>query len=277
MRKLKALGDEKEEDRGGQGGGMMRWLLTYADMLTLLFALFIVMYGIAQVDRSGRLRQLEDVLNEKFRKPEKKLLLTSIQETPDMEELVNRANLKESNIFEGTEDDLLPISRKILTELKKQNLGHIIALHLAERGLVLSVLTDKLLFDLGDSELRSESSGVIDKIGAILKYDDHDLRIEGHTCNLPILPCSRFRSNWELSTMRAASVAGYLVRNDGIDPDRVSLVGYGEYRPLYPNTGEENRMKNRRVDIIILRKKKENVGNFNKYELSPCETGGGVR
>ncbi|MGV8121219.1 MAG: flagellar motor protein MotB [Candidatus Xenobiia bacterium LiM19] len=274
MRMLRALKDESE-DGGGHGSGMMRWLLTYSDMLTLLFALFIVMYGIAQVERCGKLRQLENVLTEKFKKNEEKVMLTSMRQTLNMEELVKSINPREGGVFEQTEDDLLLISQKLYTELKKQNLNHLVQFHLVERGLVLSMLTDKLLFDLGDSELRSESSGVLDKITAILKSDDHDVRIEGHTCNLPILPCSRFRSNWELSTMRAASVAEYLVRSNGIDPNRVSLVGYGEYRPLYPNEGEENRMKNRRVDIILLRKKTEKVENFHNYKLSPYETGGG--
>jgi len=276
MRKLRALSEESGEG-GGHGGGMMRWLLTYSDMLTLLFALFIVMYGIAQVERCGKLRQLQEVLTEKFKKTEDKTTLVSMRESMNMEELVKSVNLKEGGVFQQTEDDLLLISQKLYTELKKQNLSHLVQFHLVERGLVLSVLTDKLLFDLGDSELRKESSGVLDKISAILKCDDHDVRIEGHTCNLPILPCSRFRSNWELSTMRAASVAEYLVRNSGIDPERVSLVGYGEYRPLYPNVSEDNRMKNRRVDIILLRKKTEKVENFHKYRLSPCETGGGAR
>jgi len=252
----------------------MRWLLTYADMLTLLFALFIVMYGISQVESCGKLRQLESDLKTRFNKEyDVKYIIPVLNERPVVDRIV-RLIKPPDGPYAQTEDDLMLISQKLYDEMKKQNMSHLVQLHLTERGLVVSLLTDKLLFDKGDAELKLRNTLVLDRIARILNADDHEIRVEGHTCNLPLLPYSRFKNNWELSTIRAANVTEYLVRVNGLDPARLSIIGYGEFRPLFANDHEDNRMKNRRVDIILLRKKATPGGVGQSYRVAPIKAKG---
>jgi chemotaxis protein MotB len=133
----------------------------------------------------------------------------------------------------------------------------------------MSLLSDNLFFDLGSAELRTRNLEVLDKIAKVLRQDDHEIRVEGHTCDIPLLPVSRFKSNWELSTLRAAHMAEYLIKKGGIGPARISLVGYGEFRPIIPNDCEAHRMMNRRVDIILLRRSAYTIRQSQKYKLSP--------
>lgn len=242
-----------------------RWLLTYADMLTLLFALFIVMYGVASVESSGKLRQLEEQLKSRF---DRKLpFIATATKAPLDKKLFE--HLEEEFGNPQLEDDLLLISEKLMEALKKSHASQFVKLRIIDRGLVLSLLSDNLFFDLGSSDLAQNSPFILDKIAKVLNGDSHEIRIEGHTCDLPILPGSRLRTNWELSTLRAARVAEYLIRLGGVEPSRISLVGYGEFRPLLPNNSDVHRRMNRRVDIILLRKSSYTVKRPQKYKLSP--------
>lgn len=128
-------------------------------------------------------------------------------------------------------------------------------LELLEKGLIMRFVTE-VLFDSGKAELRSEAYPILDKVALFLKekVPDRNIAIEGHTDNQPI-KYSGWKSNWELSAARALSVLHYLVDKKGIDPRRVSAIGYGEFRPIADNTTEEGRQKNRRVEIVILPKK----------------------
>ena len=251
---------------------MGRWLLTYSDMLTLLFALFIVMYGLAQVESSGKLRQLEKELKTRFNKQyDVKYLIPVLNERLVIDRIVKLIK-PSAGPYAETEDDLMIISQKLYDELKKQKMSHLVQLRLTERGLIVSLLTDKLLFDKGNAELNLKNTLILDKIAVILNTDDHEIRVEGHTCNLPLLPYSRFKNNWELSTIRAANVTEYMVRVNGVEPERLSIIGYGEFRPLFSNDTEDNRMKNRRVDIILLRRKVKKDNDNRDFKVSPIKT-----
>ncbi len=121
-----------------------------------------------------------------------------------------------------------------------------------ERGLVITLL-DRVLFDSGKAKLKTESYEVLNKVSKILKVSvrDKDIGIEGHTDNQPI-KYSGWKSNWELSTARALSVLHYFENEQGVDPARMSAIGYGPYKPVATNETAEGREKNRRVEIIIL-------------------------
>ena len=127
-----------------------------------------------------------------------------------------------------------------------------IKLQMMEKGLVITVVGD-LLFDSGKSKIRSEAYPLLEKVSSILKTNmaQFNVGIEGHTDNVPIRH-SGWKSNWELSSSRALSVLHYLVNDQGVSPERLSAIGYGEYRPVASNETKDGRSQNRRVEIVIL-------------------------
>ena len=127
-----------------------------------------------------------------------------------------------------------------------------VKLQMMEKGLVITVVGD-LLFDSGKAQIRSEAYPLLDKVSTVLKDNmvKFNVGIEGHTDNVPI-KSSGWKSNWELSTARALSVLHYLIKDQGIAPERLSAIGYGEYRPVDSNESKAGRKQNRRVEIVIL-------------------------
>jgi chemotaxis protein MotB len=127
-----------------------------------------------------------------------------------------------------------------------------IKLQMMEKGLVITVVGD-LLFDSGKAKIRSEAFGLLTKVSEVLKDNmaQFNIGIEGHTDNVPIKQ-SGWKSNWELSSARALSVLHYLANDQGIQPERLSAIGYGEYRPVASNETKDGRKQNRRVEIVIL-------------------------
>ena len=149
--------------------------------------------------------------------------------------------------------DELSRSRSLLEQKFSQEINDKqIKLQMMEKGLVITVVGD-LLFDSGKAKIKSEAYPLLDKVSSILKENmaQFNVGIEGHTDNIPIKH-SGWRSNWELSTARALSVVHYLVKDQGISPERLSAIGYGEYRPVTSNETREGRKQNRRVEIVIL-------------------------
>lgn len=135
----------------------------------------------------------------------------------------------------------------------------------SERGIVISV-QNSVLFDSGSAEVRGEAVPVLEEVAAALRHLDNSVLVEGYTDNVPIQTAA-FPSNWELSSARATNVLRHLLAAGDLEPDRFAAVGYGEYRNIYPNDTEENRQKNRRVDIVILNERQSlNIGQ----ELNPA-------
>jgi len=149
--------------------------------------------------------------------------------------------------------DELSRSKSMLEQKLSQEINDKqIKLQMMEKGLVITVVGD-LLFDSGKARIRPEAYPLLDKVSAILKDNmaQFNIGIEGHTDNMPIKR-SGWKSNWELSTARALSVLHYLVKDQGISPERLSAIGYGEYRPVASNDSRDGRKQNRRVEIVIL-------------------------
>jgi chemotaxis protein MotB len=121
-----------------------------------------------------------------------------------------------------------------------------------ERGVTIHILDD-ILFPSGSSELAGYSVTILNGLAEILKELPNDIRIEGHTDNIPI-SSAVYPSNWHLSVSRALNTAYYLINNDGLNPEKVSIVGYSEYKPIATNETVEGRASNRRVDIVIIKK-----------------------
>lgn len=149
--------------------------------------------------------------------------------------------------------DELSRSKSMLEDKLSQEINDKqIKLQMMEKGLVITVVGD-LLFDSGKAKIRSEAYPLLDKVSGVLKDNmrQFNVGIEGHTDNVPIKHSS-WKSNWELSTARALSVLHYLDKDQGISPERLSAIGYGEYRPVDTNETRDGRKQNRRVEIVIL-------------------------
>ncbi|WP_339064019.1 flagellar motor protein MotB [Tepidibacillus marianensis] len=136
--------------------------------------------------------------------------------------------------------------------IKTNHLEGVVELEEVPRGVQIS-MKDKILFDLGKAELKSDSKVLLAKVSKMLLDMPHPLSIEGHTDDTPVLPGSPYKSNFDLSTARAYSVFEYMVNQQHMDPKRLRLVGYGEYKPIFKNDTEEHRQANRRVVIVVLR------------------------
>ncbi len=149
-------------------------------------------------------------------------------------------------------DELLRSKSLLEQKLGQEINDKQIKLQMMEKGLVITVVGD-LLFDSGKSKIRTEAYPLLNKVSEVLKdnMSQFNVGIEGHTDNVPIKH-SGWKSNWELSTSRALSVLHYLVKDQGIAPERLSAIGYGEYRPVDSNETAVGRKQNRRVEIVIL-------------------------
>ena len=255
----------------GHGGGE-RWLVSYADMITLLFALFIVLYAMSKLNESKfqilshslakAIEPKEDnilpgTLPATAHDPQGKRLLTGNSYSETRAEILKDEKPRGDKIKVGEEGNpgdkaLEDIKNRLQEELKHAGCPHAIHMHMEEAGLVVRLLEDRILFDVGEAEVRSEGRKMILAASRVLKDLDNPIRVEGNTDNVP-MRSGRFRSNWELSTMRATNVAEVLIRGAGISPHRVSVLGHGEFKPLVPNTSARNRQINRHVDIVVLR------------------------
>ena len=258
---------------GGHGGaGAERWLVSYADMLTLLFCLFILLYAMSKINES-KFQILSHSLAKAIEPRDDNILPGSLPQTnPEPQgKRVLTGNSHEETRAETTEDAkpsgdkvkvvdeatpgdkaLDTLKGRLQEEFNHAGCPHAVHMHVEEAGLVIRLLEDRVLFDLGEAEVRPEGRKMILAASRALKDIDNGVRVEGNTDNLPI-HSGRYRNNWELSTMRATNVAEVLIRGAGLSPLRVSVLGHGEYKPLVPNTSERNRQINRHVDIVVLR------------------------
>ncbi len=217
-----------------------RWLVSYADFITLLFAFFVVMFAVSQVDskKVGRFTEAfsKAVGNDVF--PERgKGILPGDEIKP---------------YTTRTESELPPELERVkeqLTQLAQKN-ESLQGLQIIQRRneLVLR-LSDSVFFESGDDKLRAPAVLMLHTLAPFLTSQPVDVRVEGHTDDRPIAT-ARFRSNWELSTGRATSVLARLAL-EGLPETRLSAAGYGEFRPIATNANEDGRKQNRRVDLVL--------------------------
>jgi chemotaxis protein MotB len=227
--KRRKHGEEEEHENSE------RWLLTYADLITLLLGLFVILYAMSKID-TEKYSQVVAALGGLFGSPEAASMKLQVMDVvkPLPEFIRERAKI-EAEIRKG-----LGLAAKSLPITITQD----------ERGVTIH-LQEQFLFASGSADLKSSSLATLDKLAEILKSMPNDVRVEGHTDNVPISTAA-FPSNWHLSVGRALNVGYYLIEKHGMKAEKVSVVGYSEYRPLLPNTSEENRARNRRVDIVIV-------------------------
>lgn len=224
-----------------------RWLLTYSDMITLLMALFIMLYAMSQLD-AGKYQAVASMLNRVMGGG------NMIVNTGGVGDGVNAPPVidpMQNLTTEQVKDALEKLGEGLYADFARD--GRFTA-YLGERGLTIS-LAGNAFFDSGKATLRPEVLPLLNDIAARLKTLPNDISLEGFADSDPI-KTSEFPSNWHLSTARALAVRDYL-EAQGVQPERMILVGYGDKRPVYSNDTPEGKAKNRRVDVVILRERQE--------------------
>ncbi|MEO9264568.1 MAG: OmpA family protein [Candidatus Baltobacteraceae bacterium] len=226
----------KQKEEKMETAGMMRWLLTYADMITLMLALFIILFAMSNISKV-KVQEFAKQVTAGFNNT------WSVNQPPS-----GGANGEQS--FDAASS--IPAIQKELEKFVKLNhLEQQVQIHMDHRGLVVTLLSDRSYYDSGSAVMRPEALKVLDGINELLRKNGNLIRVEGFTDNVPI-HTSSYPTNWELSTSRAVNVARYLVERDKMNPTRVSAAGYGEYKPRNSNATEQERQQNRRVDIVLL-------------------------
>ena len=213
-----------------------RWLVSYADFITLLFAFFTTMYAISTVD-AQKLSSMVDSMQEAFD--------SQGVPRPAITGAAPPASSSGSGPAGGHRE------RALAARLRERLAGRAVDVEIDTRGVVVS-MREAGSFTTGSAVLSDVARQVLVELATTVA-DDHTLklRVEGHTDDVPIMT-GRFASNWELSTARATSVVTFLVQQVGLAPQRLSAAGYGEFHPRVPNTTDETRGRNRRVDIVLL-------------------------
>lgn len=214
------------------------WLIPYADMLTLLLALFIVMFAMSKID-SEKAKKLSGEFNSIF-SGSAAILPEGQTGTPAITN-----NQIEEKAMNGIKEELQE-------KIKMDGYSDKVKIELNEVGLSISI-ESIVLFNSGDDSVIDEVKPLLLEISRILKELDNKIKIVGHTDNIPIKNV-KFRSNWDLSAMRAINVMNFIVDNGGVSSKKISIEAYGEQMPKYDNSTEEGRSKNRRVEILIIRK-----------------------
>jgi chemotaxis protein MotB len=230
-----------------------RWLVSYADFITLLFAFFVVLYASSQADRHKALKASESV-RRAFDGPPKvsQVLGGTVDDVGQGNKMLHGPGGARSPAVPQAPADLSPTGDLLRESLAEDIRAGRISIHTETRGLVVS-LQEAAYFVSGDDRVSPAGIPVLRKIAATLEDIPNPIRLEGHTDSVPIHN-SRFQSNWDLSAARSIAMLEALNTQFSIDSSRMSVVGYADSFPLETNDTEEGRAKNRRVDIVILNK-----------------------
>lgn len=245
------LEEEKEKENSE------RWLLTYSDMITLLLALFIMLFTMSNVD-AGKYGAVAEQLGISFGLGSSGGVPYGVSEGVNEEVSKNmedsepsatpsqKVDLSEVAAGDKTRDDL---QQMLSILVQSQDLQSDVTIKLEARGTVVS-FQEVMLFDSGSATISEAGREVITKVAGIIESVDNYISVEGSTDNVP-MSSGQFASNWELASQRAINVTKLLIA-DGVDTSRISATSYGEYRPVAENDTAENKALNRRVDIVFI-------------------------
>jgi chemotaxis protein MotB len=221
-----------------------RWLVSYADFITLLFAFFVVMFAVSQVD-TGKVGRFTQSFNEASGIPIGGGIGAGL--LPGATE--GKVETKQGYMEPKPPEELEKLKGKLEASRKESPDLKGVAIFRNKNELVLR-LSDDVLFSSGDDKLKGRAIKALEAIADEIRERKVDLRVEGHTDNIPIKN-ARFRSNWDLSTARATAVIAEIAASGKIEPERLSAAGYGEFRPVADNGAAEGRAQNRRVDLVV--------------------------
>lgn len=241
-----------------------RWMVSYADFVTLLFAVFVTLFAMSQTDK----RKVEEViasLRESFgyakSSPMSKVNVldsTELNQIPSITPPSARGPMNpqmpfsksSKNRYQAEEKDFKKARASLEAYLIKNGMQDKVSLEISRRGLVVS-LKEAGFFDSGSADIKVSSYPLLAKVAESLSDYSNQIRVEGHTDNVPINTRS-FPSNWELSTARATNIVRHLVSYYKLEPENLSAAGYAEFRAVADNGTADGRAKNRRVDIVVL-------------------------
>jgi chemotaxis protein MotB len=222
-----------------------RWLVSYADFITLLFAFFVVMYSISSVNE-GKFRTVSESIQ---------AALHPVTSPPAARIRFDLGDYKSSLV--PTVGQKIQFVRQIVEVLNKMNIADVqiqdkVTVRQTDQGVVIAI-ADSLIFENGQADIRKEALPILEGLAEVLAVNSSvkELRVQGHTDNVPIRS-ALFPSNWELSAVRAVMVTRVLTELYRIQPERVSAVGHAEFHPVTDNLTVENRARNRRVEILVL-------------------------
>ncbi|MBU9721098.1 MULTISPECIES: flagellar motor protein MotS [Bacillaceae] len=235
--------------------GSPKWMVTFSDMMTLILVFFILLFSMSVVDAS-KFRAIAESFQERaafdsypslipFDNPAEDRDIKDDPFEKDIDPFENYLEFEQEEINQQLDELLM----EVLNFLHEHDLLDFISASRDDRGVVL-VLQEQILFESGRAVILDGATSFLDKVATLLETIPNVVRVEGHTDSRPI-NTFQFPSNWELSGARASSVIRYLIDYNDLDPGRFISVGYGDTRPVAPNTSEENLQKNRRVVIVI--------------------------
>lgn len=254
-------------------GNHDRWLVSYADFITLLFAFFVVLYASAQMDNK-KVAQVAAAIKGAFQAlgvfsgggldqdAAKKIIIVqgpgasqlpvaSVGPSPvSIAPSSSGSPLDGNSAPRGSDVDTNALKKKLEEALGDEIKKKQVQMRIGPDGLVVSI-REIGFFASGAASLLPEATPTITRLAKILEQKEFEIRVEGHTDNVPI-HTAQFSSNWELSTARATEVVSMLVQDYGFDPRAVSVAGYAEYRPIASNDTEEGRKANRRIDLVVI-------------------------
>ena len=268
-------GRRRAHGGGDHEGGNERWLLTYADMITLLMALFMVLFSISSVNIS-KYQVLQHALQKAFvggvldggkgvqaGNPSR---ITGVQTATPSGSVDSSFNIftktligaatnpaQKAKAAAAEQNTLLKVQRRVENYARKHGFAAEISTSIDQRGLVIRLLTNNLVFDSGQATLKPTAAPLLSRVSRLMvsMHIDNPVSVEGNTDDVPISG-GAFQSNWELSTSRADAVLELLLHH-GISPQHLAAVGYADQNPVAPNTTAAGRALNRRVDIVVIR------------------------
>jgi chemotaxis protein MotB len=234
-----------------------RWLISYADFVTLLFAFFVVMYSISSVNE-GKYKVFSDSLNNAFSIRPTPANTTKV---PNEQEQLLKALVDKRTARLGEQQRKIQDRMKNLTSGLKDVMSslinqHLVNINLTKRGIEIDI-SASLLFRTGEAALQPGALDVLRQVSSVLSSEELPIEVEGHTDDIPIMT-AQYPSNWELSSARASSVVRLMI-NNGVPEKRLAVVGLASNQPLVPNDSPENRARNRRVSITIVAPNMERV------------------
>lgn len=241
---------QKKKHAEHEGNGE-RWLLTYADMITLLLALFIILFAIStpnKVKYDALAKEMAggfgpSTLNIQPSGPQMGQQASGkSKDTKTSQEIIKAAQASKQS---------QELEKKIKQTVAKLKMQQRVQIKRTSRGIVVSLLTDRTSFQSGSAILQPGAEHLLSSIAPFLAHITNEIRIEGNTDNIPI-QTAEYPTNWELSAARAVGVTRFLSEQEHLNPQRLSAAGYGQYKPQTDNNSEAHRQLNRRVDIVIL-------------------------
>jgi chemotaxis protein MotB len=226
-----------------------RWVLSYADFVTLLFALFVAMYAISQQDKSG-VKVFSESVRDAVRSGGVPTAIRSLMATHDGSRTASGADHKDKSLPVPADPSLAKAFGQLSVALKKEIGAGKVGLRLGTRGLVVT-LQEGSFFPSGDDSIYASAYPAVERVASVIAELPNPVQLEGHTDSVPI-HTGRFRNNWELSTARSIALLQLFQAKFGLSPDRFTVAGYAQNAPVASNDEEGGRARNRRVEIVIL-------------------------